>query len=198
MDLSDEKDYYAILGVPRTADPREVQEAFRRLAKRHHPDHVGDQGTRKFQQIQEAYEVLSHPDRRRSYDADLRRRQEQVTSSPEPLDPSETNVLRRGSHAPWPEPEPLTRPPRPEAFSTGHGGPGVRPRSPWSPFEAFVLRDFLRTVGPQPIAWERCHVCGGMGLGRSIPCPFCGETDLLQAEFEDLIERWLRGFGREW
>ncbi len=198
MDPSDEKDYYAILGVPRTADPREVQEAFRRLAKRHHPDHVGDQGTRKFQQIQEAYEVLSHPARRRSYDADLRRRREQVAPSPEPLDPSETNVLRRGSHASWPEPEPLTRPPRPEAFSACHGGPGVRLRAPWGPFEEFVLRDFLRTVGFQPTAWEMCHVCGAMGPGRSIPYPLYCETDPLQAEVEDLIERWLRGFGREW
>jgi hypothetical protein len=74
----------------------------------------------------------------------------------------------------------------------------VRPRSPWSPFEEFILKNFLRTVGPRPTAWEMCYVCGAMRPGRSILCSFCGETDLLRAEFEDLIEHWLRGFGREW
>jgi hypothetical protein len=74
----------------------------------------------------------------------------------------------------------------------------VRLRAPWGPFEEFVLRDFLRTVGFQPTAWEMCHVCGAMGPGRSIPYPLYCETDPLQAEVEDLIERWLRGFGREW
>ena len=59
-------DYYAILGVPKTASDDDIKSAFRRMAMRHHPDRGGDQA--QFQQINEAYSVLSDPDRRREYD----------------------------------------------------------------------------------------------------------------------------------
>ncbi len=203
MDPSEEKDYYAILGVSRTAEPHEVQEAFRRLAKRHHPDYVGDQGTRKFQQIQEAYEVLSNPDRRRNYDADLRRRREQASTRPETLNPVIGRMSRRRSRVSWSEPEPLTRPPYPERFSSGH--PEVKLHSPWSLFETLMLEDFLRRLGPgaclvqsRPAVWAECFFCGAARLRSDVPCPSCARTEWLQAEFDDLIKRWFRGFGRAW
>lgn len=78
------KDYYLILGIPREATERHVQRAFRRLAKEHHPDRVGPESTAQFQEIAEAYEVLSDPRKRRDYDDRLRRRTaaRRVTAEP--------------------------------------------------------------------------------------------------------------------
>jgi DnaJ-class molecular chaperone len=65
------RDYYEVLGVARDANRAEVKTAFRRLARELHPD-VNDhdpQAEEKFKEAAEAYEVLSDPERRRSYDA---------------------------------------------------------------------------------------------------------------------------------
>lgn len=64
------KDYYAILGVPRNADEKEIKKAYRRLARKYHPDlNPGDkEAERKFKEINEAYEVLSDPEKRKRYD----------------------------------------------------------------------------------------------------------------------------------
>ncbi|MDW8219623.1 MAG: DnaJ domain-containing protein, partial [Bacteroidota bacterium] len=66
----DFKDYYRILGVPRTASLDEIKKAFRSLARMYHPDtHPNDaEAERKFKEINEAYEVLSDADKRRRYD----------------------------------------------------------------------------------------------------------------------------------
>jgi DnaJ-class molecular chaperone len=65
------RDYYEILGVRRDASERDVKSAFRRLARELHPD-VNDhdpEAEEKFKEAAEAYEVLSDPERRRTYDA---------------------------------------------------------------------------------------------------------------------------------
>ena len=64
------KDYYQILGLDRDADSSQIKRAFRRLARQTHPDaNPGDtQAEARFREVAEAYEVLSNPDRRRSYD----------------------------------------------------------------------------------------------------------------------------------
>ncbi len=61
------KNYYFILGIPATSSQRDIKSAFRRLAKEYHPDHYGD-GHSPFQNIQEAYSVLSDPESRKAYD----------------------------------------------------------------------------------------------------------------------------------
>ncbi len=62
-------DLYAILGVGREADEREIKRAYRRLAVRYHPDSGGDQANAEmFIKVNKAYEVLSHPRRRWWYD----------------------------------------------------------------------------------------------------------------------------------
>jgi len=64
------KDYYKILGVDRTATQKDIQKAFRRLARQCHPDVSKDKGaTEKFKEINEAYEVLKDPEKRRLYDS---------------------------------------------------------------------------------------------------------------------------------
>ena len=63
------QDYYEVLGVPRNASDEEIKRAFRRLAKLHHPDRNREPGAEeKFKEINEAYQVLSNPDKRRRYD----------------------------------------------------------------------------------------------------------------------------------
>ena len=59
-------DYYAALGVPKTATSDEIKRAFRKLASQHHPDKGGD--TQKFQAIQQAYATLSDEQKRAEYD----------------------------------------------------------------------------------------------------------------------------------
>ncbi|MBI4279093.1 MAG: molecular chaperone DnaJ [Armatimonadetes bacterium] len=63
-------DYYEILGVDRRASQEEIKQAYRRLAREHHPDVRKDDphATERFKQINEAYQVLSDPDKRGRYD----------------------------------------------------------------------------------------------------------------------------------
>jgi curved DNA-binding protein len=64
------KDYYETLGVPRDASEADIKKAFRKLARQHHPDTAKDKkaAEEKFKQINEAYEVLGDPEKRRKYD----------------------------------------------------------------------------------------------------------------------------------
>lgn len=63
------KDYYSLLGINRNASEKDIKQAFRRLARKHHPDvNPGDKTAEaKFKQISEAYEVLSDKDKRKKY-----------------------------------------------------------------------------------------------------------------------------------
>src|SRR6056297_967952 len=64
------KDYYDILGVDKDASQKEIKKAYRKLAKKYHPDmNDGDEkASDKFKEISEAYEILSDPDKRKRYD----------------------------------------------------------------------------------------------------------------------------------
>src|ERR1700756_1913455 len=66
----DYKDYYQILGVPKTATDKEIKAAYRKLARQYHPDVNQNDKTAedKFKNVGEAYEVLSDVDKRAKYD----------------------------------------------------------------------------------------------------------------------------------
>src|ERR1700756_411215 len=64
------RDYYEVLGLPRTATEDEIRNEYRKLARKHHPDvNPGDKSAEeKFKEINEAYQVLSDPEKRKRYD----------------------------------------------------------------------------------------------------------------------------------
>jgi len=63
-------DYYKVLNIPKTADSKEIKKAYRKLARKYHPDlnPNNKEAGKKFQQINEAHEVLSDPEKRKKYD----------------------------------------------------------------------------------------------------------------------------------
>ena len=100
------RDYYIILGVSRSESFAGIHEAFRKLAKKHHPDLGGPEATQTFQEIAQAYEILSDPEQRKTYDQTLRRGEgflrseplqqarRQGSYQPEPLVPKPMSILR--------------------------------------------------------------------------------------------------------
>jgi curved DNA-binding protein CbpA len=200
------KDYYFILGVPRTATARDILRAYRDRAKLYHPDRVGPQGTATFQDIVEAYEVLSDPERRRHYNDSLSA-YIKVTPPPAPV----------GSV--WTQPEPLI--PEPRGYRL-HSQPEPLVPEPMSLLEDFgtispsfaalrdrFLQNFLGRGMPKaeqvahltvevrlspyealqgamvPIGiplFARCARCGGSGRDRFSPCLACRGQGLMETE----------------
>ena len=69
--MADKRDYYEVLGVDRGADDSTIKSAYRKLAKKYHPDANPDNkeaAEAKFKEVNEAYEVLSNPQKRKMYD----------------------------------------------------------------------------------------------------------------------------------
>jgi curved DNA-binding protein len=95
---ADRRDFYEVLDVPRTATQDEIQKAYRKLARQHHPDVNKDPGAEdRFKEISEAYDVLSDPQTRRRYDAfgpDFRQVPEDV--DPEAFQRSQAGAGRGG------------------------------------------------------------------------------------------------------
>ena len=100
--------YYDTLGLSRDAEDKDVRQAFRRMARKYHPDlNPGDEDAeRRFKEINEAYEVLSDPEKRGKYDrfGDKWKHADQVGSGAGPF---EWTVPRGGGESPFGNPEDL-------------------------------------------------------------------------------------------
>ena len=184
------KDYYLILGVPLDAAPDEIRSAFRKLAFRYHPDRRGETGSGDFQRISEAYNVLSDPARRASYDRELRLGRSRTSGvpvitragDPEPLvaepiwiagqsesvRPSyEALVDRLGQNFGWPE------------------APRAEREEPLN-FELILTPDEaehgMRIPFQVPV-FSTCYTCGGHGRHWLFACDVCdGEGRFIDRE----------------
>jgi molecular chaperone DnaJ len=153
------RNHYLILGVPRHATLKAIQEAYRRLAKLYHPDVSGADTADKFREVQEAYETLADVSRRRDYD-------EQMDSS------------RKPSHS---AASPFRRPPRrvepTRAPGPGwEGGPAVPETGPVLHLELSMNTAEAAWGGEIAVdlpAVRDCPFCGGRGYRLHSPCRAC-------------------------
>jgi curved DNA-binding protein CbpA len=125
-------DPYTTLGVPRGASARQVQQAYRRLARRYHPDlHPDAEATERMQRLNQAWEILSSPTRRASYDAESALRGSaggghwSASRRSAPMSSASTTW-----NGPWASPPPAARTyssagSRPDDDRDGPGWPGV-------------------------------------------------------------------------
>ena len=94
MATTDKKDYYAVLGVKKTASAEDIRKAFRKLARKYHPDvNPGDKSAEeKFKTLSEANDVLSDPKKRKIYD--------QLGFYSDNIDPATAEAYARGGGRP--------------------------------------------------------------------------------------------------
>lgn len=88
------KDYYKLLEIDRAATPEEIKQGYRILAQQYHPDktaHLGielrEAANRKMMELNEAFDTLSHPERRQEYDLELMKAEEEELGAPLPQEP---------------------------------------------------------------------------------------------------------------
>jgi molecular chaperone DnaJ len=136
MPPTQSKDYYAMLGVKKTASAEEIRKAFRKLARKFHPDvNPGDKkAEEKFKEISEANDILSDEKKRKVYD--------QFGFYSDQIDPAQAEAAARGGYGP---------------AGAGQGGQGV----PFD-FGGFDFNDFANQAGT---AGGQQQQAGGAGWG---------------------------------
>ena len=186
------RDFYVLLGVDPSSDTQGIRSAYRHLALRYHPDRAGPQSTRFFQEIVDAYHVLSDPERRASYDDGLRHARGLPVA-----------VHRSVVSGPTPEAEPLI----PEPVSLRRDFEAREP--PLVEVLGRILRNFTGLHVPKserldalnleigistdlaafggvlelrvPVFYP-CPKCHGDGHDGLYPCLACDETGMIEEE----------------
>jgi DnaJ-class molecular chaperone len=186
------RDYYLILGVSPAASEDGIREAFRRLVKKYHPDVAGSTARWEFQEIVEAYEVLSDRTRRRSYDQGLAHAQGRERIIPEPV------FMRRPRAAEdlVPEPVSIMR----DFLSVSQPIDAVFERI----FRNFTRMDIPKSEHPEGLTLELilspdeamrggmvpiripvlypCPACRGSGKDWRMTCPDCMGRGMVEEE----------------
>jgi DnaJ-class molecular chaperone len=190
--MTGEKDYYLVLGMPRTAGDQVVRSAFRELTRQYRPQRGGAEKGRGFRDILEAYEVLSDPLERAAYDRGLPPAQEGAGAE------ERASVLRRqaGPEPLIPEPVSLVNdfqtfaPSFDEMVSRimrnftgirvpkGEGLQGLNVTITLTPGEA--ARGGILSMGV-PVFY-RCPFCGGRGRQWFFPCMECEGQGMVEEE----------------
>jgi curved DNA-binding protein len=176
------RDYYEILGMPQTASKDEVKKNFRRLARKYHPDvNPGDKiAEEKFKEINEAYMVLSDPEKRRRYDQLGANYKEGVDFTPPPdwengqVNFEDLNDLFGEGVNVYDFSDFFTaffgakRQPR--------NGTGLARKGDDVEAELALSLRSAHQGGPHHFSLEiaeKCHACNGAGLQNSKICPIC-------------------------
>ena len=170
--MENKKTYYMVLGISRSETPTGVRAAYRDRARQLHPDIAGEGATRAFQELTEAYDVLSDPSRRRAYNAQLAaamppRTTTSILGHPETIHPSFEEVYERflrnftGLHVPKAE--------RPVALEV----------------EVLLTRDEATTGCDVPVSvptFTSCPRCRGSGREWSYRCVACRGMGMIETE----------------
>jgi len=163
------KDYYKILEVDKDASAEDIKKAFRKLAHEHHPDKGGDED--KFKELNEAYEVLSDPDKRRDYDSPNPFSSRQGFGGfrqGEPPDMSDFFNIFGGGFSRH------NRPQRPDPNSPRRGQ-DIRLQHV-TPMHLFILGGKLKIKLSYP---DVCTNCKGRGGTEFDDCTECGGTGMI-------------------
>ncbi len=184
------RDYYEVLGVPRTAADADIRKAYRKLARKLHPDvNPGDKSAEeKFKELNEAYEVLSDAEKRRTYDTVGSNWKDGSEFSPPPGWQSSSGVRFRDSA------DGFGGSADQNGFSDffeslfgrrGGGGAGAPFRTRGEDIEAEIVLTLENshrgvTRGITLNATETCPTCGGSGTKDGKTCPTCGGSGVIR------------------
>jgi len=181
MATTTKQDYYELLGVPRKASAKDIRTAFRKLARKYHPDlNPGDKSAEeKFKQVQEAYDVLSDTKKRQMYDQfgfDAERRTAAPPEQEQPGTHFDFGGFDFGGSSGTNFRDLFGQ------FFRGGAGAAAAEAEPGSDLEYGIEIDFWEavrgTVKKVTISrLETCETCGGSGaVGQPQTCEVCGGT----------------------
>lgn len=164
------KNYYLILGVSRDESQEGIRAAFRRLAKRYHPDRAGAGSAAEFRELLEAYEVLSDQERRRRYNSELEAAERRAKAATTQVE----QTARPWSRELWAE--------FAARLAGGSGSASIVALEGVLHPEEALLGTTLRIELPVAAS---CPACGGSGWEWPFPCLACGGQGVRR------LRRWL-------
>ena len=185
------KNYYVVLGVHREVSDAGIRSAYKDLAKKFHPDRIGEHSTEAFQAISEAYQTLSDPEKRRLHNRLLDQEEDRRR------EPGQRVKVRRGL-----EPEPLSweRVSMMEDYQhagsfdelyqqflkqfTGLGASNAV-RAEELNFEVILTADEARhggVISVQVPTYYRCSLCRGSGRDWMFPCFDCQGSGVIETQ----------------